>query len=249
VEPKAPQPGLLSTPGAYEQWYEQNKDALNAATQGEQFLNKAGGYFDQGLGGGGYFLQPSYAEQLYESGNQGLNTFYDRERDKRQKRLEDQMSAMGVFGSGATARGMFELESELGAQQARDMADLAAKADNARISRLGEQRSWISGLTNAGTAGDNAANARFDRGAGAAQQAQSFFQDRVRLPLKDKMDLATQMAPIVQDALGKSAEEQAKIKMELIQTYITEGGMDRAAAEQYVEEMFKSAGNFIRTQK
>lgn len=86
--------------------------------------------------------QNSYSEDLYESGNEGLNTFYDREYDKRQRRLEDQMAAMGVFGSGATARSMFELEGELGAAQARDMAGLANQADQARLGRVGAAQSF-----------------------------------------------------------------------------------------------------------
>jgi hypothetical protein len=122
---------------------------------------KTSGYFDNDIKGPNGLLsrnttgkefdyfQPqlrekSYSENLYESGNKGLNTFYDREHDKRSKRLSDQMSAMGVFGSGAMARSMFELEGEMGANQARDMAALAGQADQARLGRAGAAQSFSS---------------------------------------------------------------------------------------------------------
>jgi hypothetical protein len=97
-------------------------------------LNTVGSEFD-------YFRDPlrakSYSEQLYESGNEGLNKFYDRENEKRQEALERRMAATGVFGSGETVKGMAEIEAELGAQQARDMAGLAGQADEAFRSRAG----------------------------------------------------------------------------------------------------------------
>lgn len=97
-------------------------------------LNTVGAEFD-------YFRDPlrgkSYSEQLYESGNQGLNTFYDRENEKRQEALERRMAATGIFGSGETIRGMAEIEAELGAQQAREMAALAGQADQSFLGRTG----------------------------------------------------------------------------------------------------------------
>lgn len=86
--------------------------------------------------------EKSNSEKLYESGNQGLNTFYDREAEKRSRRLGDQMAAAGVFGSGATARSLAELEGELGAAQARDMAGLAGQADQAFLGRTGAAQSF-----------------------------------------------------------------------------------------------------------
>lgn len=97
-------------------------------------LNTVGAEFDA-------FRDPlrakSHSEQLYESGNEGLNKFYDRENEKRQEALERRMAATGVFGSGETVRGMAEIEAELGAQQARDMAGLAGQADDAFRGRTG----------------------------------------------------------------------------------------------------------------
>lgn len=101
------------------------------ATQGNQRAADASGYFQPEL------RAPSYSEQLYESGNEGLNTFYERERQKRTEALENQLSAYGLFGSGETVEGLSELEAELGSQQARDMAGLAGQADQARLGRAG----------------------------------------------------------------------------------------------------------------
>lgn len=102
-------------------------------------LNTVGAEFD-------YFRDPlrgkSYSEQLYESGNQGLNTYYDRESAKRQEALERRMAATGIFGSGETIKGMAEIEAELGAQQARDMASLAGQADQSFLGRTGMARDF-----------------------------------------------------------------------------------------------------------
>lgn len=343
----------------------------------------------------------SYSEDLYESGNQGLNTFYDREFDKRSRRLKDQMAASGVFGSGATARSLFELEGELGASQARDMAELAAQADQAKIARAGAAESFAGSagneelsryglglesasaadesirsnaatLTDAASAAQDAelrrifgaadiglkadaqdldrilgggtlanqadtqrmnrlktgadlqemsdrfnldqgealasvgdrmagreatrmrdsadiglradseqrarmndyfGNARnldadtleserFNRegaaaldaqewqrltgGLDAASGVQQLFQDRERLGFKDNLSLAQSMSGLVQQASGASAEEQARLKAQIVQGLIAEGGLDSSAAEQQAEEMFKAAGILIK---
>lgn len=190
----AAEPGILTKPGEYENWYDQNKGALNT---------------------------PSYSEQLYESGNQGLNTWYDRERDKRQKRLEDQMSAMGVFGSGATARGMFELEAELGAQQARDMGDLAGRADTYRGQRL-------------------------DRAGGAAKEKQDTFQDRETMPLQGYNSLARDLSGLATRYSTATADEQAQIKAEMIQSLIASGQVSAAEAEGMAEAIIQGQGNSMR---
>lgn len=296
------QPGALSGPGHYERWYEENKGLLGAPTQGQGVLGEAAGYFrqpnrtagyaDRALAPGGYFQTPgyqegyaarnlpglegtkSYAEQLYESGNQGLNTFYDRERDKRQKRLEDQMSAMGVFGSGATARGMFELEAELGAQQARDMAGLAGQADTSRLARHGEARATASagdqgaldrystgaeignladasvdrqgrGLADVGTQLDTAEGRRLERAGRAAESAQSFFENRETGGFDRMRSLAGDKAGLLTRFSEASADEQAAIKRDMIQSLIAEYGIDADAAEQMFEEMLMGAGNLV----
>ena len=133
--------------GDIENYYDQNADRFQQAGFGENYAqgvlgNQAlTGMFDNRLVGDelDFFRDPlrnqSYSEQLYESGNQGLNTYYDRERARQQEDLENQMSAMGVFGSGETVQGMTDLRSNLAAEQSRDMAGLAGQADAERRAR------------------------------------------------------------------------------------------------------------------
>jgi hypothetical protein len=296
------QQGVLSKPGHYEDWYAANKDRLNAPTQGFGAMKEAADYFrgpnrtaayaDRA---GGIFDKPGmaetyasgvlpglqnkgYTEQLYESGNQGLNTHYDREWEKRRRRLEDTMSAAGVFGSGATARGLFELEAELGSQQARDMAGLATQADTMRGSRLGMGMDIANtgqqagegrvkggadlqnladasvdrqgrGLLAAGQGMDASEGAQLERAGGAAGKAQDFFEDRETGGLNARMTLADRMGGMVERFSGASNEEQAAIREDIIQTLIAEAGLDRQAAESIAEEWLTAGGNLARTQK
>lgn len=113
-----------------------NQGLKSSGFTGKNAVGNEAGYFTPGL------REKSNSENLYDSGNQGLNTFYDREADKRTKALSDKMSAMGVFGSGATARSLYELHGELGASQARDMAGLAAQADQAHLGRTAAAQSF-----------------------------------------------------------------------------------------------------------
>lgn len=89
-----------------------------------------------------YFRDPlrakSYSEQLYESGNQGLNTYYARENEKAQEALANRMAAFGTFGSGETVRGMAEIDADMGAAQAKEMATLALQGDQQRLARAGQ---------------------------------------------------------------------------------------------------------------
>lgn len=85
---------------------------------------------------------PSNSEQLYASGNEGLNFAYDRSLKQRTRELQDRMAAAGLFGSGATARGMEELSADTIANQARDMASLAGQADQAHLGRAGAAQSF-----------------------------------------------------------------------------------------------------------
>ena len=205
---KAPAaPGVLATPGEGEQWWASNKERLSQPSI---------------MSGKGY------TEQLFESGNQGLNTAYDRERNKRQTRLEDQMSAMGVFGSSDTMKGMWELEAELGAQQARDMQGLAGDADAAKSTR--DRQMLDRDRTVFGMAGDT----------------QDMFQNRERMPLQDRERLAGKYSDIFRSMEGASNEEQAQLKESIIQSIIAEGGMDYAAASQTVDELMQAAGIVIR---
>src|SRR6188474_456336 len=87
---RAPQQGLLSTPGALEGVWGGIQNRLEspslagaqAAWASPQLQNKG------------------YLEQLYESGWD--NPWYARARDQGMRDIENRMSAAGVFGSGAT---------------------------------------------------------------------------------------------------------------------------------------------------
>ncbi len=343
--------------------------------------------------------QKSRSEDLYDSGQggQALDTYYDRQSQKQSKALTDQMAAMGVFGSGATARGLSEMHADLGASQARDMAGLAAQADNAFLGRTGSAQSFSSaagdenikryglglqsaqasdestrgnvglanqasqnaenasidrmfkggtlglaadqearqrlelggvfannaqsqqldrlkaggdlakasdasvfdqgrGLADIGTAqstqelnrlqqsttaglsadqelrarndanfknaqgldDQNLKNAEFNKGvqvdldaqnyarqtAGqdAANGVQNLFETRQRYGIKDKQTLADSLSSLVMGVKNKSADEQAAMSEEIINSYMAETGVDRAAAEQYAQQLFQAAG-------
>lgn len=303
AEPAPAAPGVLSTPGTQEQWGAANKERLANPYAGEGVMGEAAGFFRgpnltrdfaQGaLGPNGYFNQPgqregyagrqlpgmentkSYQEQLYESGNQGLNTFYDRERDKRQKRLEDQMAGMGVFGSGATARGMFELEAELGAQQARDMAGLAGQADAGRIARFGEARATAGagdeggidrfkggaeignladasvdrqgrGLFNVGKGMTDAALDRDTFAEGVADRSQRNTERRERYPIEDAKDLAGAQAGINERGTGAISDEQKTIAMDQVQTLLANGTITAEEAAAISEMIQQGEGNVLK---
>jgi hypothetical protein len=163
--------------------------------------------------------QKGYQEQLYEAGNQGLNQFYGRALERGQKDLENRMSAAGVFGSGATVQAMADLQGNLGAAQARDMAGLAGQADDARIGRLG-------------LAGD------------LAGQGQRMFEQRERYGINDAMGLAGSQAGIFSSFANRSADEQRELRENVINNLLAQGGIDRAGAEQQAEELMQSLGIF-----
>lgn len=140
---------FFESPGAIEDYYAANGDRFQEAGFGENYAqgilgsNDLTGMFGNRLVGDEleYFRDPlraqSYSEQLYESGNEGLNKWYDLQRARQQEDLENQMSAMGVFGSGETAEAMYRMREGLAAEQARDMAGLASQADQERRARAG----------------------------------------------------------------------------------------------------------------
>jgi hypothetical protein len=116
---------------------EQGQGETNVYGQlGENIVGTESGNFLPDLRG------KSRSESLYDSGNEGLNTFYDREAQKRSRVLTNQLAATGMFGSGETVRGLSEIHADLGASQARDMADLARQADEAFLGRSGEARAF-----------------------------------------------------------------------------------------------------------
>lgn len=160
-----------------------------------------------------YFRDPlraqSYSEQLYESGNQGLNTFYDRENQKAQQALADRMAAMGVFGSGETVQGMAEIDADLGAAQARDMAGLAQQADQQRLARADQ----LTGM------------------ASAAGQEELARRDLLRQMGVDADNIALGQAGLMMDAYGLASQEGlGKIDRYLAGQNTRLGAIDRALA-------------------
>jgi len=88
---------------------------------------------------------PSASEQLYSSGQgeNNLDTYYNRQEQLKDRDITNRMAAMGVFGSGATARALEETNADLGAQQARDMAALAQQSDQSQIARTNAANSFF----------------------------------------------------------------------------------------------------------
>lgn len=403
--------GDFGTPGAAEKNNATAQATLGGNNSAKQFNNSLtnSGFTGKNTSGTemGYFSPDlrakSRSEDLYDSGQggKGLTTYYDREAQKRTKSLSDQMSAMGVFGSGATARGLYELNADIGASQARDMAGMAAQADQAFLGRTGAAQSFAGqtgdeeikragvgmqaataadestrgnvtagttaaqnaqsasldrmfkggqlglqadqearqrlelggvfandaqtqqlnrirtggdlakaadsslfdqgrGLADVGTSqstqelnrlgksadtglagdaeerakigdyasiakGTDAANlsaeefnkgvnvdldaqnyARTQAGQNAANGVQTLFENRQRYGIQDKTTLATQLSGLVAGAKGKSAEEQEALHEQIINSYIAETGVDRAAAENYANQLFQTAGIVLK---
>lgn len=140
---------FFGQPGEIENYYGNNAQRFQTEGFGERYAQgilrdaDLNSMYDTRLVGDelDYFRDPlrqeSNSERLYNSGNQGLNTYYDRENKKAQEALANRMAAMGVFGSGETVAGMAEIDADLGAAQARDMAALAGQADTERRERAG----------------------------------------------------------------------------------------------------------------
>jgi hypothetical protein len=209
--------GMFTKPGQAEGYYDQTKGQItgpNASTQFNQGLQQSGWQNKNTVGDERNYFAPglrekSNSENLYDSGNQGLNTFYQREGDKQARQLSDRMAAMGVFGSGATARALSEQGADLGASQARDMAGLAAQADQARLARTGAAESF------AKSAGGEEL-ARYGLGMSAAGQADENTRGFLELggnlannAQKSAMDRATTGANI-QNLADRSMFDQGK---------------------------------------
>jgi len=302
--PKVKTPGLLETPGEAEQWWTENKDRLSGPLQSENYYNglmgRTGGAGLQPAATSeaynaskSYFQNPTlaettagrnvgelaskgYSEQLYEAGGDHLNPYYERARQKGMQELQDRMAAAGVFGSGATAKAMFELEGELGAAQAKAMADLANQADLNKVARFGESRLTATAGTDAQrnrygdwfdagealdkglredetfnrdtAAGVDDARIRKDESVfGMAKDTQKLFEGREGGKLPALQDLADRYAGIFERMSGISADEQLKLAEGIIQSIVAGGQMDRAEAEQWVEEMMRGAGIAVQS--
>lgn len=143
--------GFFKAPTNTQQFRDQFGNTIAGPGSGETYVNRmleSPTYVGSELGNFMPGLRDkSYSENLYESGNQGLNKFYDREMQKQSRALTNRLAASGMFGSGQTVRGLEELGADLGASQARDMASLADQADRARLGRTGAALDFARGAS------------------------------------------------------------------------------------------------------
>ena len=176
--------GQLGAPGAAEDYYAGTKDFYGTTGMGEERIQGQLGEFDApGVSelnyddinsDYGHFVGdlrgPSASEDLYNSGKgeDGLTTYYAREREKSQRALDDAMAARGLFGGEASLRGSIELNSDIAAQQAKAMAEMAAQSDAAKLARTAGAREYGSLKTNAA---DLAQTQKFDRVQGGIDNA------------------------------------------------------------------------------
>jgi hypothetical protein len=173
----------------------------------ENIVGAESGYFLPGL------RNKSNSETLYESGNEGLNTFYQRESDKRSRELTNRLAATGMFGSGETVRGLEEIGADLGASQARDMADLARQADEAFRGRSGEARAFSTAAggealdrMGMGLEADKVGQGRIKLGGDLAGQADVNELDRV-LGGADVMEKGDTSKRLQGEALGRAGHQ------------------------------------------
>lgn len=219
--------GVLEDPGALEGVWGDIKGRLNAPSQMSGYSAWATPQLQQ----------QSNLERLYASGWD--NPWYQRARDKGQRELENRMSAAGVFGSGANARAMLELEADLGAHQANEMAGLAGAADSARIARFGEGRSTAMGT--------DSVNLQRDLGlaniGGAVQDA---FEGREGGRFDRALQLGDRFASVFTQMRGADMAEQGKLREDMIQSLVAEGQMDYQAAADAIDEALAGAGIFVQ---
>jgi len=119
-------------------------------------------YWEQLYGGGGVMDGPGALERLYMERQSGTSADQIRARELGAKSIGDAFAARGLNNSGAALRAIGNLNADLGASEARQMADLAAGSQQAtetrlgnafdRVNNLGQSRAnQVSGLTDSGT--------------------------------------------------------------------------------------------------
>lgn len=178
----------------------------------------------------GYFQArtSSNLQQLYNNGDPGYNKYWQQALDKGSQDITDRMAAMGVLGSGATAGALSNLNAKLGAQYGLHMADLAGSADQEESRRINDY--WdIAG-----------------KQGGLADTADKSLERREHMGLEDKRNAAGDMAGIFSSFSNKSTDEQRDILEQIIQSGIASGATDRAHADQWAEDLFKTYGIVIR---
>lgn len=158
----------LSTPGAGEQFYDQNKSGYTNPSNGQQWWGANSGQLQQpGMG-------ESYSKNVlsqYGNGgalpeNPGLDPYYKNSWRKASEDINQQLAARGLYGSSSAGDMLTEARTNLAADQASKEAQYA-------LQRSQNQLGWAQGLGNIANNGENAAMGRFDRGFGGANALDS----------------------------------------------------------------------------
>jgi hypothetical protein len=158
----------LSTPGQYQQYYDQNASSFGAPGAGAQYwegLNGAQNQFTQGYQGG------NNAQAAFDQFNQAIpgsiqpqfDAAYDRALDKGVSRMNTEAGARGSYGSSAALTGVGGVIADVEAARAKEASNFAlADSEN--------QRAWQQGVANAARGADLTGLSAFDSGAGAMTQ-------------------------------------------------------------------------------
>lgn len=219
-------PGVLTKPGPLEEVWGGIRGRLEAPSMTSGY---AAGAMPQ-------LQAQSNLEKLYESGYD--NPWFARARDKGMREIENRMSAAGVFGSGANAKAMLELEADLGARQANEMIGLAGAADNARLARFGEARTTATGA--------DSVNLNRDLGlANIGGNVQDAWIDRERAPFQDSLALGSRFADVFTQMRSADLEEQGRLRENMIQSLVAEGQLDYERAAGAIDEALAGAGLFV----
>lgn len=246
----------LSKGTALENWYKMNSNAMggpgavSTSSQGiESGIDKAGNtgtFYGQNqaqMASKGYqekladAYQPitAYSDELYTggAGAKGLDDYYSNLIARGTRQIDEAGAARGSFNSGASLRGVEELNRDLSAQQAKDYIALANQADANRLAMLQYGQGVMAG-------GDTGRNARFQTGmagASSADQAalaqsaarlglagakESEAQNRYKLAA-DTAGAAGQQTIARNTALGQTASQASNAALERATQAVTAG--------------------------
>ena len=201
----------MGQPGMAEQWAQQNLAAASgpgaAAQQWAQMQGQvaqpgaAQAFWDQVAGGANDPTRSAAASDAFQAGPAGLDPYYERAQTRALARMNDQLAARGMHGSGKGLQALGDTSAGLAAEQANREAQhrlqsaqvggqLAQAADQARMNQLGrfgqlagqaqqmEQARMGLGLQGAQMAGAEDL-ARLGMGANIAGMGQNAAQSRM----------------------------------------------------------------------
>lgn len=155
----------FSTPGQFQQHFDQNAESFGAPGAGDQHWQGNQGAvnkFSSGVQG------PNNANTAFTGMQNAMpgsiqptfDAFYDRSLDKGISRMNTEAASRGAYGSSAALTGVGGVISDIEAQRADRASDFAI-ADSAN------QRNWHTAASNAGRASDLTNMGMFDSGANA----------------------------------------------------------------------------------